>query len=51
MYLINSVETWIFNWLRNGWRRSEYGRCEIKHRKQYRELLEAMEDMDIKWVS
>ena len=48
-YLIDSISDWIFGWLSNDWRKSDGGR--VKHKKQYRELLMAMEDMDIKWVS
>ena len=48
MYLIDCMTSYIFKWLANDWRKSNGE--DIKHRSQYRELLEAMEDMDIKWV-
>lgn len=48
-YLIKSVERRIFTWLANGWRRSN-GEI-VKYRLQYRQLLDAMENMDLKWVN
>ena len=46
--LINSVTTWIYKWLANGWVKSN-GK-PIIHKLQYQELLCAMEDLDVKWV-
>ena len=48
-YLINSLTNWIYTWLANGWQKSDGS--PLKHKKQYRDLLLAMENMDIEWVS
>ncbi len=48
MYLIDSVTNWIFNWLSNDWQR--YDGQPLKHKHEYRDLLFAMEGMDVKWV-
>ena len=48
-YMINSITNWIFTWLKNGWVKSDGS--PLKNKLQYREMLAAMEDMNLKWVS
>ena len=48
MYLIQSINSWIYTWLSNGWIKSD-GQ-PLMHKTQYRDLLYAMEDMDVNWV-
>ncbi len=47
-YIIDSVTNWIYTWLTNGWRKRDGS--PLKNKKQYRDLLLAMEGMDIDWV-
>lgn len=46
-YLRNVIENLIFYWLDNGWRKKSGSL--IKHRKLWRELLFAVEDVDVEW--
>ena len=48
MYLIQSINNWIYTWLSNGWIKSD-GQ-PLMHKTQYRDLLYAMEHMDVNWV-
>lgn len=49
MYLIDCIENFMFKWLANGWIKSNGD--VVKHRTEYRELLAAMENMNVKWVN
>ena len=47
-FVMNCMTKWYRGWQRNGW---ETSRGPVKNRLQIEELLEAMQDMQIEWVS
>ena len=49
MFVVDCFQQrWIHSWLSNGWIKSD-GK-PVKNKKQFRELLLAMKNMDVKWV-
>ena len=47
--MLNTMENYIYGWLANGWVRSN-GQ-PVVNKTDFRDLLKAMEDMDVDWVS
>jgi ribonuclease HI len=48
-FTINAMTKWIYSWKKNNWKLSR-GNQDVKNKKDFQELDQLRQGMDLKWV-